>query len=803
MPERPLRVVVLVPPLLLGHDFIDYPWFANLGALHTAGLLRDLGHDVTLLDALSTYGAGVYPFERGVRLWGVPVPRLLAPLDRALARGDHPPEVVVVHHSPFLYPEQPSSLFAAVLRAVRERLPASCVILDDGYLGTMHYLDHDRAALLARHDELDYVCQYETDHVLPELLERIAAGNAPPRESPAVARVFRQERAVALDEQSPPAWELVDAASYSHFLKEAFDHSRRPNPFRIAPDTRPLVTSRGCAYDCTFCSANPYLRRSPNPLETSGGPRFRAVPLDVLRHELRELRRTQGAHHVAVLDQVANLRRDFTGLLDLLAEEEFVYDFPNGLRADHLSEDHLARLKGKIGTLSISAESGSQEVLDRIVKKGLRLEEIERVARSAAALGIPVVVHFMVGLPEEGRRDVLATLEFARSLQERYGAEPLVSFATPMPGTKLYARCRELGLEERAEARDPTLLVQHAAALDNSEFTAGELKTALRVFRRHMRAAGPKKLIVNMTYRCNNHCSFCAVGNPECASAIVADPGPRGAEGDSPRAIQVGLEPVARRDAAPAAIRRALNEARADGATLLDLDGGEPLLHPHLVPLIRYARRLQFERITVTTNGRLLTYDETVCTLMASGLHALLISLHGADARVHEALTNAPGSYAETLTGLKNSLRLMGPGFGLGVNTTVTRTNLGQLMTMGEQLSRWAVPQWNLQLVTPFGRAGADAVPGEEALRAALPPLLERYGRRLRMAVVNAPPCLLPGLEHFVAADLGKIDRRMVFVTNDEVNLADYLSKCRAHTARCRVCLCRPVCAGEYRFRGG
>jgi len=54
-------------------------------------------------------------------------------------------------------------------------------------------------------------------------------------------------------------------------------------------------------------------------------------------------------------------------------------------------------------------------------------------------------------------------------------------------------------------------------------------------------------------------------------------------------------------------------QARANGITLeYDIhgpDGGEPTLNPNLFALVRFARQIGYEKVNVTTNGRLSTYD--------------------------------------------------------------------------------------------------------------------------------------------------------------------------------------------------
>ena len=48
-----------------------------------------------------------------------------------------------------------------------------------------------------------------------------------------------------------------------------------------------------------------------------------------------------------------------------------------------------------------------------------------------------------------------------------------------------------------------------------------------------------------------------------------------------------------------------MEKYRRQGVTLLDLDGGEPTLNPKLFALIRYALRIGYQKVNVTTNGRM------------------------------------------------------------------------------------------------------------------------------------------------------------------------------------------------------
>ena len=54
-------VAIVFPPMRVSRDFIDYPYFADLGAIQTAAVLRAAGKDVALVDALAMPGATLTP----------------------------------------------------------------------------------------------------------------------------------------------------------------------------------------------------------------------------------------------------------------------------------------------------------------------------------------------------------------------------------------------------------------------------------------------------------------------------------------------------------------------------------------------------------------------------------------------------------------------------------------------------------------------------------------------------------------------------------------------------------------------
>lgn len=164
-----------------------------------------------------------------------------------------------------------------------------------------------------------------------------------------------------------------------------------------------------------------------------------------------------------------------------------------------------------------------------------------------------------------------------------------------------------------------------------------------------------QKTVIITGYRCNNHCLFC----------IDADK----------REL---------RDKNTDEIIAEMINARKRKKTYLELIGGEPTIRPDVILLIRSAKQLGFGTIAMATNGRVLAYKDFARELISAGLTDIIFSIHGHNARLHDSLTRAPGSFRELMQGLENvkntGLRH------IGSNTTIVKQNYRYLPRIGKML---------------------------------------------------------------------------------------------------------------------
>jgi MoaA/NifB/PqqE/SkfB family radical SAM enzyme len=102
---------------------------------------------------------------------------------------------------------------------------------------------------------------------------------------------------------------------------------------------------------------------------------------------------------------------------------------------------------------------------------------------------------------------------------------------------------------------------------------------------------------------------------------------------------------------ADAAVRAAIERAGAESAALV-LSGGEPTLNPHLVEYVRLAKRVGVRTVELQTNATRLAGRGLAPALADAGLDRAMVSLHGSTAALSDAITDAPGTFAETVRGI-------------------------------------------------------------------------------------------------------------------------------------------------------
>ena len=272
-------------------------------------------------------------------------------------------------------------------------------------------------------------------------------------------------------------------------------------------------------------------------------------------------------------------------------------------------------------------------------------------------------------------------------------------------------------------------------------------------------------------FACNNRCLFCVQGDKRERHA----------------------------DRTTDELRAILQEAReaADGVVFT---GGEVTLRPDLFDLVDWARTLGFSVIQIQTNGRRLAYMDYVAGLIRAGATEFSPAVHGPDAAVHDALTQAPGSFRQTVQGIRNVTRLGRP---VLINSVITRANFRLLPEMAALFVELGVAQFQFAFVHALGSAGEhfeEVVPRLSEVRPyALAGLERGIDAGVRCMTEAIPLCFLPGLQHCAAEWL--IPRTRIYDVSHVVDdYTDYrLTEGKAKGEPCGRCALDDVCEGPWK----
>lgn len=139
------------------------------------------------------------------------------------------------------------------------------------------------------------------------------------------------------------------------------------------------------------------------------------------------------------------------------------------------------------------------------------------------------------------------------------------------------------------------------------------------------------------------------------------------------------------------------------GFRKVEFTGGEPTIRQDILRLIKYAKDLGYENIAISTNGRMLSYDDFVKKIIKNGVKRVNFSLYGHNPELHNAITRTPKTFEQTVQGIKNLQKFSN--ITVIVNTVVSRLNYQNLADLGRFLSSLKVEFFNILDLIPDGYA--------------------------------------------------------------------------------------------------
>jgi anaerobic magnesium-protoporphyrin IX monomethyl ester cyclase len=399
--------------------------YPPLATLHAAALLRQMGHEISLFDAM--LADGVEDYQSSLQA----------------AR----PDVVVFYEDNFNFLTKMclARMREAACRMIREARAHGATIIVAGSDAS----DQPGAFLAAG---AHAVLQGEGIAALIELVKRLDNNRSVDLDSWAsgiagvATLVGRELRLQRIGAQPPdpalgnrPAWDLVDIEAYRAMWRD------RHGYFSLN-----MAASRGCPFRCNWCA---------KPI---WGNHYRQVSAVEMATQMLHLKKSFAPDHIWMADDIFGFHVDWVmELATHLHAAGGTMPFTIQTRADLISERMAIALQAAgCAEAWIGAESGSQRVLDAMTK-GTQVAELLTARERLRRHGIRVGFFIQLGYLGEELADLLAT----RQLIEQAAPDDIgVSVAYPLPGTKFYERVKnQLGQKTHWQDSDDLTMMFRGA----------------------------------------------------------------------------------------------------------------------------------------------------------------------------------------------------------------------------------------------------------------------------------------------------------------------------------------------------
>ncbi len=196
----------------------------------------------------------------------------------------------------------------------------------------------------------------------------------------------------------------------------------------MKPPRANMITSRGCLFNCVFCSIHSVWQHS-----------WRGRSPENVVDEIEILVNKYGAKEIAFQDDNVSLNRNrMESICDLIIERKLNIRWctPNGIAIWTLNKKLIDKMrKSGCYKLTFGIETGCLETQKFVRKSQINLKKAKNIIKYCNKKGLWTHSAFIIGFPYETLEQIRETINYAISTDL-----DMVTFwiATPYPGTDLY-----------------------------------------------------------------------------------------------------------------------------------------------------------------------------------------------------------------------------------------------------------------------------------------------------------------------------------------------------------------------------
>ena len=278
-----------------------------------------------------------------------------------------------------------------------------------------------------KHKEIDFMFRGEAELIFPLFLEELEKKT---RRWSRIPGLTYRTKAGQIKGQAPYLTARLDDLRLPDYEAIRLDDYLKKGYRLISSQKRnvPLVTTRGCPYGCTYCSAS-----------LINGKAVRSHSIEYLMKQIRYLYDEKRIKSFSILDDNftfdTNYAKEFCRSVIALGLKGAEFCTTNGIRmqrGDRELWDLMKRAGWKI--IIIAPESGSKRVL-RLMRKGLEPKIVPPIVDEIKAAGLRVTANFIIGFPGETRADLAKTTALIKKANIDFAN---IHFFQPLPGTPIF-----------------------------------------------------------------------------------------------------------------------------------------------------------------------------------------------------------------------------------------------------------------------------------------------------------------------------------------------------------------------------
>lgn len=277
-------------------------------------------------------------------------------------------------------------------------------------------------------DLVDMICTGEGENLIAELARRMVR-NEPISDIPNLwsrkeGKVVKSEKVDLVDVKSLPV------PNFNIFAPERIYRAMSGKIYRMLP----VEFSRGCPYQCSYCSAPSYAKKFVN-----SGKWLRFKNINQIMKEIDFYVNEYDVEYFYFISETflampAKKRQEF-----YKHYEKYRIPFWFNTRPETINDKDVKCLE-RIGChrISIGIESGNEEFRRKMLKRNYSNKAVLKAVDIIQKTNIQLSVNNMIGFPDETRDMVFDTIELNRKFE---ADDHSVSIFQPFRGTELYNYC--------------------------------------------------------------------------------------------------------------------------------------------------------------------------------------------------------------------------------------------------------------------------------------------------------------------------------------------------------------------------